>query len=143
MADVAFYHCTRSPAESVAVQLAARAYASGARLLVVGSAQTLGSLDQRLWTDMPDSFIPHGRVDADAARHPVLLAESPEPLNGASMLLLVAHPLPEALPFARVLHLFEDGSEAHARARTEWKRLPAAARTYWQQDAGGRWERKG
>lgn len=142
MTAVAFYHCTRAPAEAVALRLAVRAYESGARLLIVGSAEVLQRLDEQLWTERPESFIPHGRVDEDAARHPVLLAEAPEPLNGAGILLLVSQPLPEVRPFDRTLHLFDDGSDAHARARGEWKGLAPDLRSYWQQDARGRWERK-
>jgi DNA polymerase-3 subunit chi len=142
MSEVAFYHCTKAPAETVALRLAAKAYESGARLLLVSDAETLASLDRRLWTEDEGSFLPHGLADENAADHPILLTETPEPRNAATLLLLVSHPLPDVRPFSRTLHLFDHGSEAHARARTEWKSLPPEARTYWQQDETGRWVRK-
>jgi DNA polymerase-3 subunit chi len=142
VSEVAFYHCTKAPAEAVALRLAGRAYESGARLLIVSDAATLASLDRRLWTEDEGSFLPHGTPDDNARDHPILLSEAPEPLNAATILLLVSHPLPETRPFARTLHLFDHGSEAHTRAREEWKRLPPDARTYWQQDDRGRWTRK-
>jgi DNA polymerase-3 subunit chi len=142
MTEVAFYHCTRAPAETVAIRLSAKAYQSGARLLLVSDAATLASLDRRLWTDDEASFLPHGLADDNAAHHPILLSETPEPLNAATLLLLVSHPLPEVRPFSRTLHLFDHGSPAHARARTEWKSLSPETRTYWQQDEKGRWLRK-
>jgi len=143
VSEVAFYHCTKAPAETVALRLAARAHESGARLLIVAAPETLEALDARLWTDDPASFLPHGRVDAQAADQPILLAETPDPLNGASLLLLVSHPLPAVRPFQRTLHLFDHDTPAHTRAREEWKSLPPDQRTYWQQDAQGRWQKKG
>jgi DNA polymerase-3 subunit chi len=142
MSEVAFYHCTKAPAETVALRLAARAYESGARVLIVSEAATLAAIDRRLWSDDAASFLPHGMADENAAGHPILLSESPEPLNDATILMLVSHPLLASRPFTRTLHLFDHGSEAHVRARAEWKSLEPALRTYWQQDEGGRWIRK-
>ena len=142
MTEVSFYHCTKAPAETVAIRLAARAYESGARLLLVSDPETLASLDRRLWTDDEGSFLPHGTRDENASDHPILLSGTADPVNAATLLLLVSHPLPDIRPFARILHLFDHGSEAHTRAREEWKRLPPEARTYWQQDDRGRWTKK-
>ncbi|WP_448586093.1 DNA polymerase III subunit chi [Thermaurantiacus sp.] len=149
MTDIGFYHCTKASPEDVAVRLTARAWAARERLLVVAAPDTLDRLDHRLWTDDPESFLPHGRAaDRDrAADQPILLAERPEPLNAARLLLLVEEPLPDLpAPFVRILNLFADGSEAHARAREEWRQLsalPGISRTYWKQDARGRWARAG
>jgi DNA polymerase-3 subunit chi len=142
MSEVAFYHCTKAPADTVAIRLAAKAYQSGARLLIVSHAETLASLDRRLWTEDEASFLPHGLADENARDHPILLAETPEPRNAATLLLLVSHPLPDVRPFSRTLHLFDHGTVSHTRAREEWKRLPPEARTYWQQDDNGRWKKK-
>lgn len=147
--EVRFYHCTRSPAIDVALQLAARAHSTGERLLILAATEALEVLDRRLWAEPADSFLPHGLLgDAEwAPEQPILLADRLEPVNGARLLLLVAQPLPPALEgFARVFHLFEDASEAHLRAREEWKALAARAdlrRSYWQQTAAGRWQEKG
>jgi len=143
--DVGFYHCTRQPASAVAVKLAARAYASGQRLLIVGSADGLATLDGALWA--ADGFLAHGMAGgADDAEQPILLAGATEPANGAALLLLLETGLPaEFATFSRVLNLFDDGSEAHARARADWKAIGARdglQRTYWQQVPGGRWEKQ-
>jgi len=47
--------------------------------------------------------------------------------------------------FERILTLFEDGSEAHVRARSDWKAVSArdaVERSYWQQRPSGGWEKR-
>lgn len=146
--DIGFYHCTRAPAVSVAVRLAAKALASGKRLLLVADADRLDAVDRALWVDAPDSFLAHGRAGGpDEAQQPILLADAAGPAaNGATLLMLVEAGVPAALDgYERVLNLFEDGSPAHARARADWKALSARdglTRSYWQQTEGGGWDRK-
>jgi DNA polymerase-3 subunit chi len=147
--EVRFYHCTRSPALDVALILSAKAYATGERLLILAEAETLEALDHRLWCEPADSFIPHGLArDLEwADQQPILLAEEPPPACSARLLMLLARPLPDSLaPFSRIFHLFEDGSEAHLRAREEWKGLGPRTdvrRSYWQQTDAGKWQEKG
>ncbi len=146
--DLGFYHCTRTPAADVAVRLAARAYESGARMLLLAAADALEPLDRLLWTADPASFLPHavaGRME-DAAQ-PLLLApfadEVAAAANEAGLLLLLQTGLPQGFEaFARVFNLFEDGGPAHRQARADWKALAGRAevqRSYWQQKEGGGW----
>ncbi len=146
MADVGFYHCTRQPASAVAVKLAARAVASGERLLVIGSGERLAALDMALWAE--EGFLAHGFAGGpDDAQQPILLSERVDAAAGAPFLMLLQTGLPpEFQAFRRVFNLFDDGSDAHARARTDWKAISAregVTRTYWQQKPGGGWEKKG
>lgn len=146
--EVRFYHCTKTPALDVARQLAERAYGTGERLLILAEAEALAALDHRLWCEPADSFLPHGLAsDLEwADQQPILLAEEPPPDCAARLLMLLARPLPERLdPFSRIFHLFEDGSDAHQRAREEWKGLATRAdvrRSYWQQTDTGKWQEK-
>jgi DNA polymerase-3 subunit chi len=145
--EVGFYHCTRAPAREVAVRLVARAHGSGQRLLVVGEPERLQALDRALWVNDPASFLPHGMAgEGHEAEQPILLSEAPEPANGARLLMLLETGLPAGFDrFERVLNLFEDGSDAHARARADWKALGArdgVSRIYWQQKDGGGWEQR-
>ena len=151
MAEIGFYHCTRQPAVGVAVRLADKAFGTGRRMLIVAEPPLLDALDERLWTDLPETFLAHGRQGGpDAALQPILLA-APEglaqaPENGATFLMLVSVPLPERIAgFERLFLLFEEGSRAHEAARDSWRRLSGHAgltRSYWQQK-GQRWERAG
>ncbi len=130
------------------MRLAAKAYASGQRLLVVGGADQLAALDRALWVSDPDSFLAHGRAGgAGDTDQPILLAETSAPANGASLLMLLETGLPAGFDrFERVLNLFDDGSEAHSRARADWKALGGrneVSRAYWQQKEGGGWEKRG
>jgi DNA polymerase-3 subunit chi len=144
--EIGFYHCTRAPAVEVAVRLAEKVLASGQRLLVVGESARLESLDKALWTMSDDSFIPHAIAGGEHdAEQPILLAPALTPANGATLLMLLDVGVPaEVEGYARVLNLFEDGTEAHSRARTDWKALggrDGLTRTYWQQSDRG-WEKR-
>jgi DNA polymerase III subunit chi len=94
------------------------------------------------------SFLPHGRAggphDGD---QPILLAETPDPANGAVLLLSLEAGIPADMTrFERVLNLFEEGSPAHSRARADWKALAdrdGVERSYWQQTERGGWEKRG
>jgi DNA polymerase III subunit chi len=129
------------------VRLADKAHASGKRLLIVGERARLEELDRLLWTFIDNSFLPHalagGPHDAD---QPILLAEAPEPANGATLLLSLEAGIPADLSrFERVLNLFEDGTPAHSRARADWKALAdreGLVRSYWQQTERGGWDKR-
>jgi len=85
-----------------------------------------------------------GQHDAD---QPILLSAMPEPANGARLLMVLESGLPASFDsFDRVLNLFDDGTEAHTRARTDWKALGGrddVQRSYWQQTERGGWEKRG
>lgn len=127
--------------------MAEKALAGGQRLLVIGARDRLEQLDKLMWTYADHSFLPHalagGPHDAD---QPVLLSETAEPANGATLLLSLEAGVPGTLDgFDRLLNLFEDGTPAHARARADWKALSAregVERSYWQQTDRGGWQKQ-
>lgn len=146
---VDFYHCVRTPVLQVAVRLAAKAHASGQRLLVLGAADDLARLDELLWTERADSFLPHALSGAlDDSQQPILLSSDAAaiaaPANAARLLLLLSRPVPRAEGFARILNLFaEDGID---QARADWRALQGVegfACNYWQQTARGGWRQHG
>ena len=150
--EVGFYHCTRAPAAEVAVRLAARAHAGGARMLLLAEEAALEHLDRLLWTADPESFLPHAIAGRqDDAMQPLLLApHGAAPLaaagNGARFLLLLETGLPAGFEgYARVFNLFADGGSAHHQARADWKALAGrddVQRSYWQQREEGGWQRR-
>jgi DNA polymerase-3 subunit chi len=143
-----FYHITRSSVAETARSLMERALQQGWRVMVRGTdPQALDRLDQWLWLNPEDGFLPHGLAGgAQDADQPVLLGAGAI-TNGARALMLIdgaTADATEAAALERVWVLFDGNDEgAVADARTHWKAVAAAgqAAQYWSED-GGRWEKK-
>ena len=150
MTEILFYHLQRQPLEAVLPILLQKSVERGWRALVrATSPERLAALDDHLWTFADDSFLPHGTDrEPQPATQPILLTLQDGNPNAAAILFLVeGAPLPPDLgAFERIVLLF-DGADADALAgaRSEWRTANASghAATYWQQDEGGRWEKKG
>ena len=149
MGDVFFYHMTASPLERTVPMILTRALARGWRVLLRGSdLRRLSWLDERLWIDPPDSFLPHGLSggEFDDAQ-PVLLTADPSPRQGfACLITLDGAPLASAeITAAERSCVVFDGNDPAAveLARTQWREITATGATakYWS-DAGGKWEQK-
>jgi DNA polymerase-3 subunit chi len=150
MAEVGYYHLTRTALEDALPRLLGRVLGSGGRALVrCGSAERLRALDTALWLCGDPDWLPHGTPETGSADlQPIWLTTedaAPAP-NGARFLFLVdgadsAH----LAAFDRVFDLFDGTDEgAVAAARGRWQAVKAGghAPTYWQQGPRG-WERKG
>ena len=144
MGAVFFYHLTRSPLEAALGMLIDKALQQGWRVGVRGrTSEVLGRLDRVLWTNPPDSFLPHGLAggphDAD---QPVLLTTEPTLANGACCLMAVegADVAPaEVVALERTCILFDGGDDAAVEgARAMWRMMKAAgvAAEYWSQREG-------
>lgn len=149
MGAVYFYHLTRSAPEATMRTLLSKSRAAGWRVAVRARAgATLDRLDDLLWLDPEEGFVPHGRAGGphDAAQ-PVLLTTSPDLPNGASCVIALegAEVSPEEVrALARVCILFEGGDTAALeRARAQWKALTGAgcAAQYWSEESG-QWQKK-
>lgn len=145
MADIGFYHLTRDTVVDAAPRLLAKAYGSGARVLVrANTTERLDALDRMLWSFDASSFIPHG---LDRNEHnslqPILLSTSEHAANGARWLMVVDNALPASLePFERCFYLFEaTDPDQLAQARMHWTSLRGGSHslTYWKQGERG-WE---
>jgi DNA polymerase-3 subunit chi len=151
MAELWFYHLERTGLESVLPELLEKTLARGWRARVeVGSAERADALCTQLWTYRDDSFLPHGTVsDGHAGGEPVLIATEGPNLNKADVLFLVdggALSPARITQFARAILIFDGRDEAAVlAAREQWRTAKAAdiPVTYWQQSAGGKWEKKG
>ncbi|MDE2335437.1 MAG: DNA polymerase III subunit chi [Rhodospirillales bacterium] len=151
MAEIGFYHLTRTGADRALPQLLGRTLAAGERAVVrVGSEERLEALDAALWLVAEPDWLPHGSPrTGDADLQPIwLTTDDPGPSgapNGARFLFLIDGATSSRLDaFARVFDLF-DGADpaAVAAARTRWAAAKQAGHTltYWQQGPRG-WERK-
>lgn len=149
MGEAYFYHMTTAPLEVTLPALLAKARSAGWRIAVRGTdASRLDWLDQKLWINPPDGFLPHGIAggpfDAD---QPILLTDKDDIPNKAECLMAIdGAPVGEAEvgALARVCILF-DGNDPDAvqAAREQWKTLTAAGcpAQYWAQEGGG-WKKK-
>lgn len=149
MAEIGFYHLTRTPPEEALPRLLGRVLAGGGRAFVLcAEAERAKALDAALWLAADPDWLPHGLAGGpNDALQPVLLGtEDTAPANGARFLVLPDGADSARLAdYDRVLDLF-DGTdeEAVAAARRRWAAAKAAGHvlTYWQQGAGG-WTRAG
>jgi len=140
--QVDFYQLSRDPAEVVVPLLARNTLKAGERLLVVSADDALtGRISERLWAGA-ESFLAHGLSGgAHDARQPILLADQPQPANGARYVILADGVWHEAaLGFARAFLLFDGATIDDARAT--WRALDGregVERRYWRQEENGKW----
>ncbi len=148
MAEIGFYHLTRTALEPALGRLLTKVLASGQRAVVMASsAERVEALTRALWTYQTDGFLPHGSAkDGHAEHQPIYLTEKPEIPNGASILVLVdsatTSPLPDGI--GRVLIMFDGQDQAClAHAREAWKahQDQGDKLIYWQQTERGGWKK--
>lgn len=148
MAEVSFYHLTRSTLEQTLPRLLEKALQGGARCVVLaGSPERVEALNAHLWTYDAASFLPHGTArDGNAERQPIWLTDQDENPNAASMLFLTDGAQSARMAdYARCFELFDGRDEAAVEAaRQRWKQYREAghAVSYWQQGDRGGWEKK-
>ena len=136
-----FWQLSSDPAEKVCALIAQRVLDSGERLLIISSDPDQRELiSNALWKAGPQSFLANGETDAAGAeRQPVLLADQPDPANGASHVIFADGEFRDASGFARSFLLFDE--ETVEQARATWRSLDAAdslERSFYRQD-GGKW----
>ncbi len=147
MAEVGFYHLTRTPLDQALPRLLGRTLAAGERAVVrCPAAERVAALDKALWECAEPDWLPHGtEADGDADLQPVWLTATDEAPNGARFLFLVeGAEAADLAPYTRVFDLFDGRDEAAvAAARARWQAARAAGHTlsYLQQGARG-WEKR-
>ncbi|MFO1061307.1 MAG: DNA polymerase III subunit chi [Dongiaceae bacterium] len=148
MSEVRFYHLQRTSLEAALPQMLERALARGQRAVVMaGSAERVEALAHWLWTYDDRGFLPHGTArDGSPELQPIWLTHADENPNEASVLFLTDGAASAAVDrYPLCVELF-DGNDAAAvaAARARWKDYKAAGHelSYYQQDGGGRWEKR-
>jgi DNA polymerase-3 subunit chi len=147
MAEIGFYHLTRTGPDQALPQLLGRTLAAGQRAVVIcGSEERLAALDTSLWLSGEPDWLPHGTAaTGEADLQPIWLTTQDEAPNGARFLFLTDGATSARLDqFDRVFDLFDgnDGAAVQA-ARMRWKAAREAGHSlaYWQQGPRG-WEKK-
>ena len=147
MAQIGFYHLTRTSADAALPALLGRTLAAGERAVVLcATEERVAALDASLWLCIEPDWLPHGTTQTGHADlQPIWLTTQDETPNGARFLFLIDGAATARLAeFTRVFDLFDGGNpEAVAAARERWRRAKTAGHelTYWQQGARG-WEKK-
>jgi DNA polymerase-3 subunit chi len=148
MAEVFFYHLQNQPLERVLPVLLTKCLERGWKVVVQAETpERVRALDDALWTFADESFLPHGtEADGSPDAQPILLTTDDINPNGAQVRVMIDNaPSGDLSVYARALVLFDgNNDDALAFERERWKDLKAAGHdvTYWQQDEGGRWEKK-
>lgn len=142
MAQVGFYHLTRTGLDAALPALLTRTLAAGETAVVRGTDPArIEALDAALWVTPGVDWLPHGtKTMGFGPDQPVWLTTEDDVPNGARFLFLVDGAEAALDRFARVFDLFDGNDpDAVAAARARWKAARAAghALTYWQQGESG------
>jgi DNA polymerase-3 subunit chi len=147
MAEIGFYHLTRTDIAGALPPLLGRSLQAAERAVVVcPDAARVAALDAALWLSANPDWLPHGTT---ATPHPewqpiFLTQEDVNPAN-AGFLFLVGGAAADVAPYRRVFDLFDGNDEdAVLAARARWRAAKAAGHglTYWKQSETG-WEKAG
>ena len=148
MTEVRFYHLTRSTLERALPQMLEKTLERGQRAVVLaGSPERVEALNAHLWTYHDRSFLPHGSAkDGHDEDQPVWLGDRDKRPNQAEVLFLTDQARSEKVGDYALCAVLFDGKDpdAVAASRDQWRALKDAGHdvTYWQQDEGGKWEKK-
>lgn len=148
MTEILFYHLENQPLERVLPILVEKSLERGWHVIVeTGSEERAELIDNLLWTYKDDSFLPHARAGGDAdALQPVLITTRPHNPNSADVRFFVDRAVPQSGEgYTRIVYMFSGHDpDAVTEARAAWKALREGNEvTYWQQETGGRWAKKG
>ncbi len=146
MPDIHFYHLLHTPLENALAKLLERAQSGGfSRILVHGSEQQCGWLDEALWKIVPNSFLAHSTAADEkyAVQQPILLTHTQENLNAATLLIIInGAKFEDVSGYTRVCDMFDGrDDEQAAAARTRWSAYKEADFTlvYNKQNEAGGW----
>lgn len=148
MTEIRFYHIQKKSAEVTVFELAERALTRGHRILIrLRDEADAVRLNDFLWTNKPESFLPHGTAqDGNAEMQPVFLTATNDNPNEADTLFLMPGAESSGIDAFKLCcdiidgHSEEDISNARSRYR-DWK-AAGHSLSYWQQDDAGKWEQK-
>jgi DNA polymerase-3 subunit chi len=144
VAEVGFYHLTRTGPADALPALLGRTLQAGKRAVICCAPARIATLDEALWACAEPDWLPHG-ITGDAAVQPIWITAEDAAPNGASFLFLLDGVPATLTRYERVFDLF-DGKDEQAldAARARWRDAKAAGHslTYWQQGAKGGWQKK-
>jgi DNA polymerase-3 subunit chi len=146
LADIGFYHLTRTGPEHALPALLGRTLAASKRAVIRCAADRIPSIDTTLWVCPEPDWLPHGTASmGQPDLQPIWITDTDDAPNGATFLFLLDGQTSTRLEaYERIFDLFDGGDEtAVAAARARWRTAKSAGHslTYWQQGPRG-WEKK-
>ena len=143
MAEIGFYHLTRTGPDQALPALLGRTLQAGKRAVIRCAPDRVAELDNALWLCPDPDWLPHAAA-GDASVQPIWITAEDAAPNGGQFLFLLDGLSATLTGYERVFDLFDGrDDQAVAAARTRWRDAKAAGHslTYWQQGARG-WEKK-
>ena len=149
--DWYFYHLERTTLEQAAGALLEKCLQHDKRVLAISERpERRAALDEALWTYNDNSFLPHGRQEAeglDPARQPILITSGVDNQNAANFCLLMdGMDIGDGAGFERCMVIFDGGDQATRDiARKQFKAAKDRDETvrYFQQTPNGGWKEAG
>lgn len=148
MTEIRFYHLQKKSAESVVFDLAERALTRDHRIIIrVKDENDAQRLNDFLWTNKSDSFLPHGTAaDGHADQQPVFITATNDNPNKADVVMLMPGAESTGIDAFRLCCDILDGRDEEqivaGRARYKDWRSQGHELSYWQQSDAGKWEQK-
>jgi DNA polymerase-3 subunit chi len=143
MAEIGFYHLTRTDFFAALPPLLGRTLGLGERALILcADTESLQKLDAALWTCPNPDWLPHGtQTTPHPEWQPIFLTlDGTANPSGAKFLFRLGGASADPAAYTRVFDLFDgNDDEAVLAARTRWREAKAAghALTYWKQEDTG------
>jgi DNA polymerase-3 subunit chi len=147
MAEIGFYHLTRTDYGAALPALLGRTLALGERAVVVcPDDDLLKTLDAALWVCANPDWLPHGTAATPHPEwQPVYLTVGGENPAGAAFLFRIGGATADVSAYKRMFDLFDGNDEKQVlAARGRWKEAKEAGHTlaYWKQEESG-WVKAG
>ena len=153
MSEFRFYQVGNDSLARVLCELLNKALEKGMRSLVVcGDEMRAEAIDSALWTEDPNSFLPHDMLAKSGDIHaPIIVAHQAQslPENAQFDLLILLDGVVEysCVDNAAMVCVMIDSSNAAAiqSSRDLWKKVvanDAVQASFWVQNMAGKWEQK-
>ena len=140
-----FYQTSESSLEKVLLGLLTKTIQTSERAVVVmESVERINVLSSQLWTQQPDSWLPHGVIGEDEpSSHPIWLTNKIENPNNSNFLFLTDANMPDTLgEFNRCFNVF-DGNvpELKTNITEHWSKFATDEYdfNYYEEKAAGKW----
>ena len=140
-----FYQISESSLEKVLLGLLTKTIENSERAVVVmESGERINVLSSQLWTQQPDSWLPHGVLGEDEpSSHPIWLTNKIENPNNSNFLFLTDANMPDNLgDFSRCFNVF-DGNVPEVKTNTKENWVKFTTEGYdcncYEEKAAGKW----